>query len=280
MTTSNSFANGQTLVSSALETDQIEALFQSLVCGILGITTFLPYTANVIEGSNQVTLSNVSGLAVGWLFNDANPILGIQAVLFENSTTVAAINGNVLTLSTSALASSTNAQLYATDSAANTACRISWNTQGAPAWSVGQNVISVTIVEEDDEYNRIRNRWDTINDDVSVTQNDQYTRCWQVSFIGRGPNAFDSIRLIKSALLQDFTHDILAASQVYLVPDLPAPVRTPELFEGQWWQVTTLKCSFYEQVNETITVQTVTSTEVIVENKDGVVANFTVTQEG
>ncbi len=277
MTTTNTFANGQTLVSSALTTDQIEALFQSLVCGILGITIFMPYTVNVTEGSNQVTLADVSGLAVGWLFNDANPVAGTPATLFNEDTTILEINGNTLTLSDNATATLAGASLFATDFAANTACRIAWNTDGAPAWSVGQDVISVQIVEEDDQYNRIRNRWNTENNDVSVTQNDQYTRCWEVTFIARGPGAFDSVRLIKSALLQDFTHDILQASQVYLVPDLPAPVRTPELFEGQWWQVTTLKCSFYEQVNETLTVQTVVSTEVIVENKDGVIADFTVT---
>lgn len=277
MTTSNTFANGETLVSSALTTDQIEALFQSLVCQILGVVIFASYTANVTEGSNQVTLTDATSVSVGWLFSDANPIFGIKATLFPDNTTITAINGNVITLSNNAQSTLSNASLYATDLAANTACRISWNTDGAPAWTVGQNVISVEIVEEPDQYNKIRNRWNTGNNDVSLTQNDQYTRCWQVTFIARGPGAFDSVRLIKSALLQDFTHDILQASQVYLVPDLPAPVRSPELFEGQWWQVTTLKCSFYEQVNETITVQTVVSTEVIVDNENGVIADFTVT---
>lgn len=280
MTTSNTFANGETLVSSALTTDQIEALFQSLVCNILGITIFFPYTTNVTEGIDTVTLPDVSGLFVGWMLSDGNPVTNTPFTLFPEDTVITAINGNVVTLSFPATATLVNASLFATDPAANTACRIAWNTDGAPAWSVGQDVISVQIVEEDDQYNRIHNRWNTANNDVSVTQNDQYTRCWQVTFIARGPGAFDSVRLIKSALLQDFTHDILQASQVYLVPDLPAPVRTPELFEGQWWQVTMLKCSLYEQVNETITVQTVVSTEVIVQNKDGVIADFTVTQEG
>lgn len=265
MTTSNTFANGQTLVSSALTTDQIEALFQSLVCQILGVTIFQPYTANVTINSNQVTLSDASGVSVGWMFSDGNPVTNTPFTLFPEETTITAINGNVLTLSENATATLANASLFATDSAANTACRITWNTDGAPAWSVGQDVVSVQIVEEDNPYNRIRNRWNTENDDVSVTQNDQYTRCWEVTFICRGPGSFDSVRLIKSALLQDFTHDILAASQVYLVPDLPAPVRSPELFEGQWWQITTLKCSFYEQVNETINIPSVATVPVITE---------------
>lgn len=277
--TSTKFANGQILVSSALTTDQCSAIFQSLICQIFGIVTLFPLITNIVEGSNQLVVGDTSSLQVGWDITDSNIIVGAEGGLIPDGTTITGLTPTVITMSNAATGSLNNATVYATDPAANTFCRIAWNTDGAPAWSVGQDVISIQCIEEEDNYNKIRDRWNTSNDSVSVTQNDEYTRAWRVSCVGRGPDAFDRIRIIKSALLQDFTHDILAAYNLYLVPELNASVRSPELFEGQWWEVTTWFSKFYEQVNETITVQSVESTEVIIENENGVVANFTVSQE-
>lgn len=280
MTTANTFANGQTLVSSALQTAQIEGLFQSVLCQILGYMCLQPFLTSIVDNSNQLTLSNVDGLAIGYDITDANVIVGAAGGLIPNNTTITGISGNVITMSNNAVGNLSDVNVYCTAPAANSAVRIAWNTTGAPAWTIGTDVLSIQIVEQDDQYNRIRDRQFTTNDDISVTQNDEYTRCWLVAMVGRGPEAFDRMRLIKSALFQDFTHDILAASQLYLVPNLVAPVRTPELFQGEWWEVTTWSCSFYEQVNETTTIGTVASAEVIVQNNSGVVADFTVTQEG
>lgn len=280
MTVTNTFANGQTLVSSALQQDQIEAIFQSLVCQILGYMCLQPFLTSIVSGSNQLTLANVDGLAVGYDLTDSSAIVGATGGLIPEGTTITAILGNAVTLSNQATGTAANVNVYCSNPASNTACRIAWNTDGSPAWTVGQDVISIQLTESDDSYNRIRDRWNTANNDTSAIQNDEYTRCWQVYFVARGPNAFDRIRLIKSALFQDFTHDILATSQLFLVPDLAAPMRSPELYEGRWWEVTTWHCKFYEQVNETLTVGTVVSAEVIVENESGVIADFTVTQEG
>ena len=277
MTTSTTFANGQTLTSSALTEDQCAAIFQMLLCQMLGYVTLYPLQTNIAAGNNVLNVGDTSNLQVGYDVTDANIIVGAQGGAIPDGTVITNLTPTSITMSNPAVANVANATVYASNPASNTAVRIAWNTDGAPAWSIGQDVLSIQVTEEDDHYNRIRDRWNTYNDSSTVTQNDEYTRAWRVSFVGRGPNAFDRIRIIKSAFMQDWTHDTLASSNLYLVPELTASQRSPELFEGQWWEVTTWHAKFYEQVNETLTVSTVASVEVIVENANGVVKDFTVT---
>jgi hypothetical protein len=64
-------------------------------------------------------------------------------------------------------------------------------------------------------------------------------------------------------LLEDFPHDTLAGSNLYLVPDTTTPDRNPELFESQWWERWDWAAIFNEQVNESITIPKVATIQVI-----------------
>lgn len=269
------FSNGQQLISSALTTSQCESIFQSLVCKIFGLIVLEPITIDfVAQGSNQIQLPQPNYLQIGYLLNDYNPITANPASFFPANTVITAIEGNTCTLSNPSNLTNVNVNLFATEPSANTKCRIAWNTEGAPAWSVGQDVISIQCIHEESTYTSIRDRVWQDNDESSLIQQDMYSNAWRVEFVGRGPDAFNSIQLIRTSLVQDFSHDMLATSNLYLVPELSRIVRTPENFEGQWWEVTTFHAKFFEQVNESLIVPSIASAEIIVENQNGLVADY------
>jgi hypothetical protein len=150
------------------------------------------------------------------------------------------------------------------DSAANTRVRINWQEKGSPAFGINDNVVFLACVPESSDYNIRDETWTTNSaSNQTILKNRSYTRQWRVRFVAYGPNAFDSIRLIRTMLLEDFPHDTLAASNLYLVPDTVTPTRNPELFEGQWWERVDYSAVFNEQVNESITVTRVASVQVI-----------------
>lgn len=155
-------------------------------------------------------------------------------------------------------------EIVGTD-AAYKAVRVGWQPSGQPSWEFEEDVAFVRCIEEDDEYNRIRDVEDILIDDVQINQVVSYTRVWRTFWTLWGPNCFDNARKIKSALLrptQDI-HDLMVSSSLYLVTDVPAPVRVPEPFQSRWWE----RCDFSAQFNEGVTednpTNTITDAEVL-----------------
>lgn len=201
--TQTTYPNGQVLTSSALTPVQIQAIFQSVVCTLLGIALNTP--------------------------------------------------------------------------AANYAVRTAWQTYGAPAYGITDDIVSIQCTEDNGEYNKIRDSLIAQNNSTSVSVNFEYTRIWRVALSVRGPNSFDNVRLIKSGLLLDFIHDTLAASNLFLVTTLNNGVRVPELENGQWWERTDVAFQFNEQVNESIVIPNVASVEVTINTENGVQSDIVVT---
>jgi hypothetical protein len=143
--------------------------------------------------------------------------------------------------------------------------RVAWQSTGQPAWKIDEDVCILRCVEEDSDYNRMRDReYTSGNPSTSV---DLYTRVWRVFWVLYGPNSYDHARMIRSALYSDAVHQTLAGSQLYPVMDISAPLRVPELFEGQWWERVDFSALFNEFVTEeAVDVGTGTSIEVIVNN--------------
>lgn len=162
------------------------------------------------------------------------------------------------------------------DPARDYAVRRAWQKAGAPAWKITEDVISIRSTLTSNWYDKLRDVVTTKNSDISVISDIEYTRVWSIRFTGYGPGIFDKIRLIRSALLLDWTHDTLAVSNLYLMTNMDTPVRNPELFEGQWWDRTDLAIELYEQVNETLIAPSIASVEVLLETKEGLQKDFVV----
>lgn len=145
--------------------------------------------------------------------------------------------------------------------------RLSWPTQGAPAWKVDEDVVFLRITEADDEYNRQR---DTVydpkdKDPDNAIEKKTFTRVIQAYWICYGPNSFDRAFAIRNALFATQSRETLSGSGLYLIPDMDAPRRSPELFAGQWWERTDLSARFNEYIRLDATVPYLKSADITVE---------------
>lgn len=201
------------------------------------------------------------------------------------STTTTYPNGQVLTSSALTLAQINDiiqqlslGMMGKAVSDSNDFVRIAWPTQGAPFIDDATvDICYLKCVPVDDPYDKIRDRTNEAADDPNLEEQWSYTRVWKISWILYGPNSTDNARALRSALYQDYFTQALQNSQLFPMSEFPQPVRTPELLDGQWFERVDFSCEMYEFISETILRQTVLSVETIIQNKDGVVADFTTT---
>lgn len=161
-----------------------------------------------------------------------------------------------------------------TDAARYGKARVGWQTTGQPGWLITDDVVFNREAEVDDDYNRVRDFHYQNKDAAALVEVTLYTRVWAVFWTLYGPNSFDRARMIRSALFTQAGHDLFAGVNLFLVTDVGAPVRAPELFGSQWWERVDLEAQFNEQVAEAPLVGTAASVEIILENEQGVQRDF------
>lgn len=270
MIRTTTFQNGQTLTSTALVPSDMDSIFQLLATQLLGITANLQFLCTLqVNSPTLATPFLPDNIAVGF------KVLGIG---IPAGTTIQSLQGNganLLITLTNPVTAAGDALVSFFDPTADTRVRLSWQTEGAPAYGISDDVLFIRCTEEGTDY-IVRDEVISSITDTYINKQRVYTRVWNVFFRARGPNSFDSIRLIKSMLLEDFSHDTLALSNLYLVTAMGTPVRAPELFEGQWWEQVDFNAQFNEQVTETINVPRVTSVELIGITTKGTVFDTTV----
>lgn len=165
------------------------------------------------------------------------------------------------------------------DEAAYSQVRIDWPTGGQPDWKLTDDIAFIRAIEVEDDYNFPHEVQPISTLGAAYTETTRYARVWQMSFTFYGPNSFDRARQVKSCLYEDFSHDILAASNLYLITTLGTPRRAPELFANDWWERVDFSVRMNEAVVDTLDQPTMASVEVIIEDADGIVSDFTIELE-
>lgn len=256
--TTTTFPNGQVLTSTALSPYDMDGIFQLLTSQMLGIVANVSFDAQLTAGSNIIVgpLVVLNVFAGFYVVGNGIPLGTVITGMTQQGSNLLIELSNPATITGSATVG-----IY--DPISNTKVRQVWQTQGAPAFTITDDVVFVRCVETENDYNTIRDETVTGNVDGTGTRTRVYSRLWNVFFRARGPNSFDQIRLIKSMLLEDFPHDTLAAIKLFMVPVTSTPIRAPELFEGQWWEQVDYNADFFEEVTETFTISTIDSVEVI-----------------
>ena len=163
-----------------------------------------------------------------------------------------------------------------TDSAAYSQVRIDWPTPGQPAWPITQDVAFIRATEAPDRYNAAHEIQPVSQTGPTYPETTIYTRVWELSFIFYGPNAFDRARQVKACLYQDFVHDALATSNLYLNTVIGTPRRNPELFQNEWWERADFTAQMNEQVTDTLTKNTIQSVEVQLQTALGIISDVVV----
>lgn len=140
--------------------------------------------------------------------------------------------------------------------------RIDWPEEGQPfTVTPKEDGCFLACVTHDEPYTKVRNN--TLSGDGPVVENWTYTRAWRVSWTAYGPNAFDNLRAVHSAVVfMDYFNDQLNLSNLFPVSDPAEPTYTPENFNAQWWPRSDLAVVMYENVTETISDGAVESLEI------------------
>ena len=156
--------------------------------------------------------------------------------------------------------------------------RRSWQKDGAPAFSVDDNVVFFKIVEVHSEMSKQRDSFysQTVSP-ASSNMEKGSTRTVSVEWTFYGDNAWDNATALKNGLYDQENHDTLAKSNVYMVPDFPPPRRAPELFEGMWYERWDLAVPFNELVVFNKEVAYLKAVEIEVEDRSGVRAVIDIT---
>jgi hypothetical protein len=149
--------------------------------------------------------------------------------------------------------------------------RIAWPPTGQPGWKREDDIVSLKVFEVDDKYNRQRDTTLTRNEDDAdlLTLDVGYTRVNAITWVFYGPNAYFSAQVIREMIFREEAKRRLAQGGVYLIPEVPAPVRVPELFQGQWWERTDLTIHFNELVERDYTITTIKIVPITIVSKDG-----------
>lgn len=140
--------------------------------------------------------------------------------------------------------------------------RRSWQPVGAPTWKITDDVTFFQILPVDDDFARQR---DTSHSDYGATsakRTIKYTRVFSLSWICYGPNSFDNIEKIRSGIFVETYRNLIAAKNMYLLPDIGMPRRAPELHNGQWWERSDLSARYNEGVEVSSTVNRIDSVRI------------------
>src|SRR5208282_133061 len=195
--TTTTFQNGQVLISSALTDTQVNSIFQPLLCQILGVVADLQLNCILSANSDVISTPLIeANIAEGFILqaNGIPPGTTIVGIAAED-------NNFLITMSQQATAN-LNEQVSFYDPVSNTRVKISWEDKGAPGFGITDDVLFIRCVLEPSTYNLRDENWSVApqTDNTTVLKNRIYTRQWRIAFVAYGPNAFDSVRLIRSML--------------------------------------------------------------------------------
>ena len=150
----------------------------------------------------------------------------------------------------------------------NLGVRAAWPTAGQPDWSVDQDICFLRVTGIDDPYNRQRDI-SYSGSGATLTRRDTYTRVIAVNFILYGPNSFEYAEQIRGQMFWSDPKYTLAQGQLFPIPDIPQPIRFPELFQGQWWQRTDLTIRFNQFMTWISTVPAIEQAQIRLVQEDG-----------
>jgi hypothetical protein len=128
--------------------------------------------------------------------------------------------------------------------------RIGWPEYGAPAWQVNDNIIFLLITQDEDSLTQQMETTYAAIDSSNIDTQTNYTRVHRVNWVCYGPTSYGDADTIRSNLTVDAYKQLMSASNLYRVPSPIVPFRSPELFNGQWWEKTSYFCKFNEFVQK------------------------------
>jgi len=142
--------------------------------------------------------------------------------------------------------------------------KIDWATGGRPGWGdPKKNLVFLKVIESDSNYNKERevtHRY--IDSPPEYIQRTSYTRQIQVGITTYGSNSFENMQLIRDSMFYQTFRNTLSQNKIYLIPDIVAPVRAPELFNDLWYERIDMTLHFNELIVREISSIPVESVDI------------------
>lgn len=132
--------------------------------------------------------------------------------------------------------------------------RVGWPTSGSPGWKIDEDVAFIMLTYEDDPITNQVEKTYTEQDQDNAYEISNNIDVLRVNWVLYGPNSFDDARSLRFGLLNSITKDSLEQNNLALILQLPMPQRSPELFDGQWWERTSFAARFNEHVEHQTSV--------------------------
>lgn len=140
--------------------------------------------------------------------------------------------------------------------------RIEWPKNGYPGWKIDEDIAFLLVTYDDDAITRQMDVNYAPLDEYQANHLLSYTRVVRVSWTCYGPNSFNDIDTIRSSLYIPKYKELIKANNLALILDVPNPMRSPELFNGQWWDRSSFYARFNEKVTRTSAVPYITGSDV------------------
>ena len=123
--------------------------------------------------------------------------------------------------------------------------RWSYPAEGAPDWTINDDILFLNLQEQDDDYAKQR---DSVykTSGSSVTKTTTRTRVWKLSFTAYGPDSYEMINQLKDGFFYESIQRMLVNKSIAIIPNLPTGRQAPESFAGQWWDRWDLDLLFNE----------------------------------
>ncbi|MBY6798107.1 hypothetical protein HYH85_18005 [Clostridium botulinum] len=148
--------------------------------------------------------------------------------------------------------------------------RIAWQTEGAPSWSIDEDIVFLRITPVDDSMTRQQNIIiDPVEKDKAYAKKQTgYTRVHKINWTLYGPNSYDNADVIRHLLFDYNYMQKFKEKNIFLITDVPMPTRLPEPYNGQWWERTDFSATFNEAVIKENKIPYITGTDIrIIKNR-------------
>ncbi len=117
---------------------------------------------------------------------------------------------------------------------------------GAPDWTIDDNIVFLNINPRDDDYARQRDSRYRF-EQGTVMMHTMRTRVWDLEVAAYGPRSFEIITAMQDGVFLQTIKYYLAKSGIFLVPLMPPAVQANEIFAGQWWERWNTTLTFNER---------------------------------
>jgi hypothetical protein len=117
---------------------------------------------------------------------------------------------------------------------------------GAPDWTIDDNIVFFNLDIRDDDYGKQRDSIYKTEQGTAVKKT-MRTRVWDLTVNAYGPRAYEMTTAMQDGVFLQSVKRYLAQYGIYPVPYMQVQIQSSEIFAGQWWERWNITLTFNEK---------------------------------